>query len=74
MKTDFDVQRDHVFLLKKLLKASTEHGKVLFSNNYRGFQLDRDSIPALTVKDISKQTTPFDFQGKLQRACFLIEK
>jgi 23S rRNA (cytosine1962-C5)-methyltransferase len=74
MKTDFDVQRDHVFLLKKLLKACTEEGKIFFSNNYRGFQIDRESIPALTVKDITKQTTPFDFQGKLQRACFLIEK
>ncbi len=74
MKTDLDVQRDHVFLLKKLLKASTEDGKIFFSNNYRDFQLDRDSIPALTVKDISKLTTPFDFQGKLQRSCFLIEK
>ena len=74
MRTDLDVQRDHVFLLKKLLKASTEDGKIFFSNNYRDFQLDRDSIPALTVKDISKLTTPFDFQGKLQRSCFLIEK
>lgn len=74
MDTDFDVQRDHVHLLKKLLKSCTDAGKIYFSNNYRGFQLDRDAIPAVVVKDITAATTPFDFQGKLHRACFLIEK
>jgi len=74
MDTDFDVQRDHVHLLKKLLKSCTDEGKIYFSNNYRGFQLDRDAIPAVVVKDITAATTPFDFQGKLHRACFLIEK
>jgi 23S rRNA (cytosine1962-C5)-methyltransferase len=74
MEDTFDVQRDHVVLLKKLLKACTDDGKIYFSNNYRGFQLDRDALPASVVKDITGATTPFDFQGKLHRACFLIQK
>jgi 23S rRNA (cytosine1962-C5)-methyltransferase len=74
MEENFDVQRDHVVLLKKLLKASTDDGKIYFSNNYRGFQMDRDALPATVVKDITGPTTPFDFQGRLHRACFLIEK
>lgn len=74
MEDNFDVQRDHVFLLKKLLKGCTEGGRIYFSNNYRNFVLDRDSIPAVTVKDITAATTPFDFQGKLHRKCYLIEK
>jgi len=74
MEDNFDVQRDHVFLLKKLLKGCTDGGKIFFSNNYRDFVLERDSIPALTVKDITGQTTPFDFQGKLSRKCYRIEK
>lgn len=74
MEDTFDVQRDHVPLLKKLLKGCTETGKIYFSNNYRDFQMERDSIPATVVKDITGQTTPFDFQGKLNRKCFLIEK
>jgi 23S rRNA (cytosine1962-C5)-methyltransferase len=73
MEETFDVQRDHVVLLKKLLKACTEDGKIFFSNNYRNFQIDRDAIPASVVKDITGATTPFDFQGRLNRACFLIE-
>lgn len=74
MEETFDVQRDHVILLKKLLKACTEDGKIYFSNNYRGFSLERDAIPAAIVKDISAATTPFDFQGKLFRSCFMIQK
>ena len=74
MEDNFDVQRDHVALLKKLLKGCTETGKIYFSNNYKDFVLDRDSIPATIVKDITGQTTPFDFQGKLHRKCYMIEK
>lgn len=74
MEDTFDVQRDHVVLLKKLLKACTEDGRIYFSNNYRGFSIDRDALPASVVKDITGATTPFDFQGKLHRACFLLQK
>jgi 23S rRNA (cytosine1962-C5)-methyltransferase len=74
MEDNFDVQRDHVSLIKKLLKACTDGGKIYFSNNYRDFVLDRDSIPAVNVKDITAATTPFDFQGRLHRSCFTIEK
>ncbi len=70
----FDVQRDHVILLRKLLKACTDNGVIYFSNNYRNFQIDRDALPATVVKDITAQTTPFDFQGRLHRACFYLEK
>lgn len=74
MEDIFDVQRDHVWLLKQLLKSCTDGGKIYFSNNYRGFELDRDSIPTPSIKDITAATTPFDFQGKLHRKCYLIEK
>ena len=74
MDDNFDVQRDHVMLIKKLLKGCTETGRIYFSTNMRNFVLDRDAIPATIVKDITAQTTPFDFQGKLHRKCFIIEK
>jgi 23S rRNA (cytosine1962-C5)-methyltransferase len=35
MEDIFDVQRDHVLLLKKLLKGCTDTGKIYFSNNCR---------------------------------------
>jgi 23S rRNA (cytosine1962-C5)-methyltransferase len=74
MDGDFDVQRDHVPLLKKLLKCLTDDGRIYFSNNYRNFDIDRNAIPASIVKDITGQTTPFDFQGRLHRKCYIIEK
>ena len=74
MEDNFDVQRDHVPLLKKLLKGCDEGGRIYFSNNYRGFVMDKDNIPTHSIKDITAATTPFDFQGKLHRSCFLIDK
>jgi 23S rRNA (cytosine1962-C5)-methyltransferase len=74
MEETFDVQRDHVWLLKQLLKSCRDGGKIYFSNNYRNFVLDKDSLPTPHIKDITAATTPFDFQGKLHRCCYLIEK
>ena len=74
MDDTFEVQRDHVKLIKQLLKGCTDTGRIYFSTNFRGFEIERDSIPAATVKDITGATTPFDFQGRLYRSCFLIEK
>ena len=74
MDETFDVQRDHVQLLKTLLKILSEDGTIYFSNNYRGFVMDRDAVPASVVKDITAMTTPFDFAGKLHRSCFRVQK
>jgi 23S rRNA (cytosine1962-C5)-methyltransferase len=74
MDQEWDVQRDHVMLLKKLLKIVSEDGKIYFSNNYRNFQLDRDALPASVVKDITNATTPFDFAGRLHRHCFVLQR
>ncbi|MBS1772351.1 MAG: class I SAM-dependent methyltransferase [Bacteroidetes bacterium] len=74
MEDNFDVQRDHVWLLKQLLKGCTEGGSIYFSNNYRGFELDKDKIPTPHIKDITAATTPFDFQGRLHRKCYLLHK
>ena len=74
MDKEFDLQRDHVWLLKQLLKGCTDGGNIYFSNNYRGFELDRDSIPTPHIEDITAATTPFDFQGRLHRKCYLLTK
>ncbi|NDC43180.1 MAG: hypothetical protein EBZ77_16795 [Chitinophagia bacterium] len=74
MDDTFDVQRDHVALLRQLIKCCNDTGVIYFSNNYRNFVLDRDAIPATVVKDITAATTPFDFQGKLHRKCYRLEK
>jgi 23S rRNA (cytosine1962-C5)-methyltransferase len=69
-----DIQRDHAELLNKTLRATKKDGVIYFSNNLRTFQLDQERIEAASIKDITKATTPFDFQGKLFRWCYKIIK
>ena len=74
MKDFLDIQRDHVELLNDVLHATTKEGIVYFSTNYTKFILEQDKINAASVKDITKATTPFDFEGKLKRWCYKIVK
>ena len=74
MKDFLDIQRDHAELINKTLRIMTPGGTLYFSTNFRKFQLETDKITATSVKDITKATTPFDFQGKLFRWCYRIIK
>ena len=69
-----DIQQDHVSLIRDCLRSMKTGGILYFSTNYRKFILDTNKIPAASIKDITKQTTPFDFEGKLMRWCFKIVK
>ncbi|MBO9631803.1 MAG: class I SAM-dependent methyltransferase [Chitinophagaceae bacterium] len=73
MKDFLDIQADHVSLLNKTLKALSPGGVIYFSTNYRKFELDRERIHTPSIRDITKATTPFDFQGKLFRWCYRLE-
>jgi 23S rRNA (cytosine1962-C5)-methyltransferase len=74
MKDFLDIQRDHAELINKVLRAMKTGGVLYFSTNFRKFQLETDKIVAASVKEITKATTPFDFQGKLFRWCYRIIK
>jgi len=67
-----DIQRDHVELINDCLIAMKKGGELYFSTNSRKFILDAKKIKVTTIKDITKATTPFDFQGKLFRWCYSI--
>lgn len=74
MKDFLDIQRDHVELINDVLAATTAGGTLFFSTNFTKFILEADQIKATEIKDITKATTPFDFEGKLKRWCFKITK
>jgi 23S rRNA (cytosine1962-C5)-methyltransferase len=74
MKDFLDIQRDHAELLNKTLQAVAPGGIIYFSTNYRKFELDREQITSSEIKDITRATTPFDFEGKLFRYCYKIWK
>jgi 23S rRNA (cytosine1962-C5)-methyltransferase len=74
MEDILDVQQDHVTLINQCLDGLVEGGVLYFSTNYTRFVLEKDKINSGNIKDITKATTPFDFEGKLSRYCFLIGK
>ena len=67
-----DIQRDHVELINDCLASMKPGGILYFSNNFRKFEMHTDKLKAASIKDITKATTPFDFEGKLGRVCFEI--
>jgi 23S rRNA (cytosine1962-C5)-methyltransferase len=74
MKDILDIQRDHVILINDVLKAMKPGGILFFSTNYTQFIIDTENIKSKLIKDITKATTPFDFEGRLKRWCYKIEK
>ena len=59
---DFDVQRDHVRLLRASVERLADDGVLYFSNNFRRFRLDAEALAEFaTVEDISASTIPPDF-------------
>lgn len=59
---DFDVQREHVALLRLCMARLAPQGQLLFSNNYRRFRLDAPAVSAFAkVQDITAQTIDRDF-------------
>jgi 23S rRNA (cytosine1962-C5)-methyltransferase len=74
MKDFLDIQQDHADLINKCLLIMKPGGTLYFSTNYTKFQLAEEKITSSLITDITKITTPFDFEGKLRRWCFKIIK
>ena len=74
MEGILDIQRDHVSMINDCMAALKKDGVLYFSTNSRRFELEEKSINASLLKNITKATTPFDFEGRLFRWCFLITK
>lgn len=73
MQDNFDVQRDHVPLIRKAAARLAPEGLLIFSTNYRRFKLDEAALVGLCVTDITDKTVPKDFarNSKIHR-CFEI--
>ncbi len=69
-----DIQRDHPALVNDCLHGLKPGGLLYFSTNSRKFVLEQDKLKASSIKDITKATTPFDFEGRLWRWCYLLQK
>jgi 23S rRNA (guanine2445-N2)-methyltransferase / 23S rRNA (guanine2069-N7)-methyltransferase len=68
---DFDVQREHVRLLRAAVARLSPDGVLYFSNNFRRFKLDEDAIREFAAcTEISAQTIGLDFErnARIHRA------
>ena len=75
MDDTFDVQRDHLKLMSDLKRLLRKGGTIMFSNNKRGFKLDRDGLAKLGLKaqEITQKTLSPDFARNRQiHNCWLI--
>lgn len=68
-----DVQRDHVHMIHHAMRALSEDGTLIFSNNLRSFVMDKDALDMYNIKEITAQTIDEDFKrnGKIHQ-CWLI--
>lgn len=69
-----DIQRDHVSLIQAAMGRLEPGGVLYFSNNFRRFKLDEEALAQYSIKDISRETIPPDFERhKDIHRCWQIE-
>jgi 23S rRNA (guanine2445-N2)-methyltransferase / 23S rRNA (guanine2069-N7)-methyltransferase len=75
MEDTFEVQRDHVKLLKLVGQLLVPGGAIVFSNNFTKFKLDREALGEFSIEDISKATLPKDFERNPKiHCCFVLTR
>ncbi len=75
MTGSFDIQRDHVRLLRETAKLLQPGGVLIFSNNNRRFKMDQEALSELRIEDITAKTLPRDFERNPRiHNCWKIQK
>ena len=70
-----DVQRDHAWMIHRVMDLLSEDGLLIFSTNYRRFELDDKVLQHNHVEDISDQILDKDFsRNKKIHRCWEIRK
>jgi 23S rRNA (guanine2445-N2)-methyltransferase / 23S rRNA (guanine2069-N7)-methyltransferase len=66
----WDIQRNHVELLNRLVELMTAGGIIFFSTNFRRFKLGAGEIRGVAIREISRQTVPADFRNRRIHRCW----
>jgi 23S rRNA (guanine2445-N2)-methyltransferase / 23S rRNA (guanine2069-N7)-methyltransferase len=72
MERDFDVQRDHVALLRDAEPLLAPGGEIVFSTSLRRFEPDERDLLGLTLREITEEITPFDFRGRARLRAWIV--
>ncbi len=73
MKTDFDVERDQLLLVERVMTLLKPEGTLFFSNNKRDFKISGELQQKFKVKNITQNTIPVDFHDQKIHHCFEIK-
>ncbi|MDA3955881.1 bifunctional 23S rRNA (guanine(2069)-N(7))-methyltransferase RlmK/23S rRNA (guanine(2445)-N(2))-methyltransferase RlmL [Oceanispirochaeta sp.] len=60
----FDIQNDHCALIHLCMKKLNKDGLLIFSNNYRQFEMDKEILDEYNISEETKWTDSEDFQKK----------
>lgn len=69
MEGVLDIQRDHVDLIDSAMRLLRPDGVLYFSNNYRRFKIDHESMPDFVIEDITRSTIDQDFKRNARIHC-----
>ena len=72
----FDVQREHLPLLRSVFGLLSPQGQVVFSTNFRKFKLDQETLAAAGVRaeELSERSVPEDFRNRRIHRCWLLQR
>jgi len=71
----FDIQKDHVQLIKNAVALLAPGGVLYFSTNFRRFKMDKPALSGLILEDITATTIPEDFSRNPRiHYCWKIQK
>lgn len=73
MNGSLDIRRDWSDLAELCLETLSPEGVLYFSTNSRSFRFDETRLPGAVLKDLTKATTPPDFEGSRPHRCWRLE-
>ena len=74
MRGSLDIARDWSALVDSCLASLNAGGALWFSTNARSFRFDETRFPGATVRDMTRLTTPPDFENSHPHRCWRIER
>ena len=70
----WDVNRDAVGLIHRVLEIMAPGGVMFFSTNFRRFKMDESEVNCDSIHEITRQTLPEDFRNRRIHRCWRITR
>lgn len=73
MDKDWDVQRDHVRVIRQAMRLLSKDGLLIFSNNFRKFRLDEQNLDRNLIENRTRDSIPRDYaRNQKIHQCYFI--